>query len=373
MYYVMFWQERDGRRVKVEEKVGRQYADGMTAAKASKYRADRLEGRKKSRKELRAEQEAAKAADADRWTVARLWAQYKEDHPNLKGLVTDENRFKNYLEADFGGRLPAELVPLDVDRLRIKLTKAGKAAATVRNVLELLRRVVNFGVRKHLCDPMPFRIGSKKAGAAVELPVVNNERTEELGPEELARFLKALDAADDPQVANLMRLALLTGMRRGELFKLTWEDVNFETGFITLRDPKGKKDQKIPLSDGARVVLESHPRPHPKSAYVFPGRKGRQRVDITKQVNKIKEAAGLPKDFRALHGLRHAFASMLASSGAVDLYTLQKLLTHKSPTMTQRYAHLRDDTLRKASALAGTLVAEATAQESPAASQEKAG
>jgi len=57
-------------------------------------------------------------------------------------------------------------------------------------------------------------------------------------------------------------------------------------------------------------------------------------------VNTIKKAAGLPKDFRALHGLRHVYASMLASSGQVDLYTIQKLLTHKSPAMTQRYAHL---------------------------------
>jgi integrase len=50
---------------------------------------------------------------------------------------------------------------------------------------------------------------------------------------------------------------------------------------------------------------------------------------------------------------------MLASSGQVDLYTLQKLLTHKTGAMTQRYAHLRDDTLRRASDLAGDLIGQA--------------
>jgi integrase len=50
---------------------------------------------------------------------------------------------------------------------------------------------------------------------------------------------------------------------------------------------------------------------------------------------------------------------MLASSGQVDMYTLQKLLTHKSPQMTQRYAHLRDDALRRAADLAGELIQEA--------------
>ena len=73
-------------------------------------------------------------------------------------------------------------------------------------------------------------------------------------------------------------------------------------------------------------------------------------------MNRIKKAAGLPAKFRPLHGLRHAYASMLASSGHVDLYTLQKLLTHKSPQMTQRYAHLADDTLKRASNVAGDLV-----------------
>ncbi len=155
-----------------------------------------------------------------------------------------------------------------------------------------------------------------------------------------------------------MLMALYTGMRRGEMFKLRWNDVKFDQSFIHLRDPKPGPDQKIPLNDPARELLKNHPK---ISEFVFPGRGGRQRVEITRGVNVIKEAAGLPKDFRPLHGLRHVYASMLASSGEVDMYTLQKLLTHKSPLMTQRgYAHLRDDALKRASKLAGRLIEEAT-------------
>lgn len=133
------------------------------------------------------------------------------------------------------------------------------------------------------------------------------------------------------------------------MFKLKWEHIDFHRGFISIMDPKGGPDQKIPLNDAARSVLESHPKLG--SPYVFPGRGGRQRTDINHQVNRIKERAGLPKDFRPLHGLRHVYASALASTGHVDMYTLQKLLTHKSPLMTQRYAHLRDAALRKVSNL----------------------
>jgi len=81
---------------------------------------------------------------------------------------------------------------------------------------------------------------------------------------------------------------------------------------------------------------------------------------INKRVRVIKEAAELPDDFRPLHGLRHVYASMLASSGQVDMYTLQKLLTHKSPLMTQRYAHLRDESLKRASNLAGSIITDIT-------------
>jgi len=147
-------------------------------------------------------------------------------------------------------------------------------------------------------------------------------------------------------------------MRLGELLKLQWDDIDFERGFIHVRhNPKGGKDQTIPLSHAAREVLETHPRTD--SPFVFPGRNGRQRSGISVPVNRIKQRAGLPKDFRPLHGLRHTYASMLASSGQVDLYTLQKLLTHKNPGMTMRYAHLRDETLRLASDLAGDLIGQA--------------
>jgi integrase len=144
-------------------------------------------------------------------------------------------------------------------------------------------------------------------------------------------------------------------MRRGELFKLKWDNLDFRNNFINIKDSKGQIDTKIPLNDAARAVLANM---HRTSEYVFPGRDGKQRKDIKKAVNSIKEKAGLPKNFRPVHGLRHVFASILASSGKVDLYTLQKLLTHKSPAMTMRYAHLRDETLKKASNLAEILISD---------------
>lgn len=67
---------------------------------------------------------------------------------------------------------------------------------------------------------------------------------------------------------------------------------------------------------------------------------------------RVRDKAGLPPDFRPLHGLRHTYASFLASSGKVDIYALQKLLTHESPEMTARYAHLADEVMKRAASVA---------------------
>ncbi len=340
VYYIVF--KKDGKVH--EEKVGRQYADDMTPARAAHIRGERIEGKRLSRKEARERKKALEEAEKNPWTFNRLWQEYKDRKPGLKGLVTDENRYQNHIKPLLGAREPHTLTPFDVDRLRLKLLKTHKAG-TVKNVLELLRRLVNFAAKKHLCETPSF---------IIEMPKVNNLKTEDLTPDQLTALLEAIDQDPNIQAGNFMKMALVTGLRRGELFRLQWQDVDFDRGFIHLVAPKGGTDQKIPLNISARQLLEQHPRAG-ESPYVFPGRKGRQRVDIAKQVNRIKERAGLPKDFRALHGLRHFFASTLVSSG-VDLYTLQKLLTHKSAAMTQRYAHLRDEVLRRASELAGDLL-----------------
>lgn len=346
IYYIFY--RKNGKQV--EEKAGRQFKDDMTPARAANLRSQRIHGDSPSNQERR---EAARQV-AEIWTFDRLWEAYMVNRPGLKGLVTDENRYSLHLKPYVGNKEPKDLTPFDVDRLRLKMLKTHKPG-TAKNVLELLRRLINFGVKKQLCP---------RAGFVVEMPKVNNQKTEDLTPDQLSALLDAIEQDPNTQAANFMKIALFTGMRRGELFKLQWQDVDFDRGFIHIRwDPKGGQDQKIPLNPAARDLLLNHPRTD--SPYVFPGRGGRQRMDINKQVNRIKKAAGLPKDFRALHGLRHVYASMLASSGQVDLYTLQKLLTHKSAAMTQRYAHLRDDALRRASDLAGDLIGQAMKGHSP--------
>jgi integrase len=175
-------------------------------------------------------------------------------------------------------------------------------------------------------------------------------------------YLKALDEEPDQDTAAFIRLALFTGMRKGALMALQWADIDFERGFITLRgkSAKNEKTERIPLPGAARSVLERITRTD--SLYIFPGKDGGPRKHFKRVAQRVRGKAGLPKDFRPLHGLRHTFASWLASSGAVDLYTLQKLLTHGSAQMTQRYAHLADEALQRAASVTDDLFQNVNAQ-----------
>ena len=318
----------------------------MTPARAALKRSEKISGKTPTNQEERDQKRAEKDAEQGRWTIDKLWDEYKKQRKPGKGLDVDASRYDKYLKDVFGPKECSDFVALDVDRIRLKLQKT-KSAQTVKHVLNLLTWIINFGVKKGLCAGLSFRIHK---------PTVDNIKTEDLTPEQLQKLLKAIEEDENKDVGNLMKLALFSGMRRGEMFKLQWRDIDFDRGFITIRDPKGVKTQTIPLSDAARIVLNDQKRT--RSPYVFPDENGNKRVNVSKTVNRIKKAAALPQDFRPLHGLRHVYASMLASSGQVDMYTLQKLLTHKSPQMTQRYAHLRDETLKKASNLAGDIIYE---------------
>ena len=345
VFYIYY--RSNGRQI--EEKAGRQFADDMTAAKAAGIRADRSKGKEPSNSARREKIKAAKLAEAGKMTLERLWGEYEANKADSKAINTDRGRFQKYLLPDFGNKEPHNIIRLDVDRLRVKLLKTLKPQ-TVKHVLGLLKRIVHFGVARQLCQNLNFELEPVK---------VDNQKTEDLNPEQLKNLLKAIDNSTDIEAANIMRLALYTGMRRGEMFKLKWDDIDFQRGFIAIKNPKGGVSQKIPLNEQARQVLENHPKTEGKEN-VFLRPDGEPFTDIRRRVNPIKQAAGIPDDFRALHGLRHTYASMLASSGQVDLYTIQKLLTHKSPIMTQRYAHLRDESLRNASTLAGQIIDAAT-------------
>lgn len=286
-------------------------------------------------------------------TLNEVWEKYLPwVKVNKKTWLNDQYHYDLHLKPNFGDKSLDAISPFDIHKFMAQMKKSESkrgtpyAPATIKHQLVLLSRLYSVAEQWGLYSgDNPCR--------KVKKPKLNNQVTEFFTDDELNRLLDVLDKWHNRMSAGFILFSLYTGLRRGELFKLTWEDVDLARKSMILKDPKGKLDQTLPLSDKAVEVLKNLPREF-ETSWVFYGKNGKQRTDFKGPWDRIKKAAGLPQGFR-LHGLRHHFASALVSAG-IDLYTVQKLLCHKDASMTQRYAHLADKTLRDAVNLSDSLL-----------------
>jgi integrase len=170
---------------------------------------------------------------------------------------------------------------------------------------------------------------------------------------EIERLSAALADHDDKDAADIFRLLLLTGARRGEVQSLRWVDIDIERGVWTKpgATTKQRTEHIVPLNAPARQLVASRGRG--EGEYVFPGRNGGHRVEIKGNWRRVCQAANITG--LRIHDLRHSYASILASSG-VGLHAIGALLGHTQPQTTHRYAHLFDDHLRQATERVGEVV-----------------
>ncbi len=360
------------------EKIG-WLSEGYTAQLAAELRGERIRtarhcGQVKTAREIRAEKKIHN----------RTLREIKEHYFNsargqaLKGRKTDLSRWKHHLRHLETSSIP-ELSPLEIERIKRNMKAQELSPATIDHALRLLRRVINHGVKHNLCPALAF---------SIEFPKVNNIVTEFLTPDQAASLLEVLESWPRQDIARMVKMAWLTGMRRGELFKLKKSHLDFNHDIIRLADPKGGKDSTIPMSLPVKELLQEQlaylqaqrerrerrygktDSPAPawdEQGFVFPGIHGGKRQDCS-AINRIKKAAGLPRSFRPFHGLRHHMAVTLASSGEYTLDMIGELLTHKDSSVTRRYAAFLPEAKQKAAARAAEILtsqpkkAEATAE-----------
>ena len=142
--------------------------------------------------------------------------------------------------------------------------------------------------------------------------------------------------------AKALQLLLLTGARKSEILKARWEHIHLEKHLPTVPLSKSNRPRHIVLSDEAVAIIRLLPR-RPDCPWLFPGRTaGRPLSDIYLFWNHLRRQLNLA-DVR-IHDLRHTFASILVNAGH-SLYEVQRLLGHRDPRTTMRYAHLGHDSL----------------------------
>ncbi len=150
---------------------------------------------------------------------------------------------------------------------------------------------------------------------------------------------RALVEACDPHLEPIVVTALNTGMRRGEILPLKWDQVDLQHGFILLRSDETKSGERreVPINATLRATLQGITRRLDVPYVFFDPATGKPYGEVKRSFQSALRRAKI-QDFH-FHDLRHTFASHLVMAG-VDLTTVKELLGHKNITTTLRYAHL---------------------------------
>ena len=178
-----------------------------------------------------------------------------------------------------------------------------------------------------------------------------------LSESELQRLGEGLDRAEQggtpPQKIAAVRLLILTGCRSSEILKLRWDEVDLERRCLHLSDTKTGK-QTVVLNSAALKVLTGIERIEGSPFVIRGAEPSRPLGSLQSFWNRLRVAAHIP-DVRC-HDIRHLFASV-GVNGGQSLAVIRKLVGHSMIMTTQRYAHLADDPVRKASEQIGSALA----------------
>ena len=245
-----------------------------------------------------------------------------------------------------------------IEQWRAKRHKEGLSPATSNRYLSALKAMFNRAVEWDLIESNPLaKVKKYKTDNHAIIRYLTEDEEVRLRAAMTARNqrladgnhfyndknhvpLKAILGGYSDHLQPMVLLLLNTGMRRGELFNLTWKDVDLTAKQITVvgNTSKSGHTRYIPLNHEAAHVLRTwKAQTQRDSGHVFVGKHGKKFVNISKSWSVLLKKADV-QDFR-LHDLRHHFASRLVTAG-VDLNTVRELLGHSNIKMTLRYAHL---------------------------------
>ena len=265
--------------------------------------------------------------------VEGVWKEAHFDRYKLSSRKKVQLLLARRLLPAFGSKPLDRIAPAEVRRWFDAYSRSAPSGAN--KGLELFRRIMNFAIAWGYIEKNPAQ--------GIRL----NRRpklTRFLSREEIARLHRALDAETgkgNVQQADIIRLLLLTGCRKGEILGLRHSETGAD-GLVLADSKTGPR--RVPLNAHARRILERQPRG--ESPFVFPSPRdpSRPRDGEVSLWYRVRREAGI-EDVR-LHDLRHTFASQAVMSG-VPVPVVSRMLGHSNVRMTLRYAHLGDRRSRK--------------------------
>lgn len=272
-------------------------------------------------------------------TVKALCDAYLERHASRKKSAKDDRRrIDQHILPLWSNRKADNITRVDVAALHTKIGQ--KAPYEANRTIALLSKMFELG----------RRWGFVPANAANPARGIDKFREQKrdrwVTPEELPRLAEAIAHDANLYVRAAIWLYLLTGVRKTELLKARWDDVDFIRCQLRLSETKAGRIHYVPLSPPAVTLLQTLPR-QKDNPYLLPSTKmpGYHLVNIEKPWRRVRKAAEV-EDVR-LHDLRRTVGSWLAQAGN-SLPLIGRVLNHSNPSTTAIYARLGDDPARQA-------------------------
>lgn len=252
---------------------------------------------------------------------------------NKRSWLRDEQMLR-HLQKFFGTeRQLSEITSADIEGYKMH-RRASVSGSTVNREMALLKRMFNLAIEWDLYLGLnPFRKVKFFREFNTGLRVLSLEEEEKL----------LQNAA--PYLQDLIRFALNTGMRVGEIFSLRWSNVDLEKNILNVFAPKTQNIRGIPINAHARKVLEYWVLGKRNEFVFYNPETGKPFVDLKAGFKLACKKAGI--EGVTWHTLRHTFASRLVDRG-VDIVTVKELLGHSSITVTMRYTHTNLESKRAA-------------------------
>ena len=316
-------------------------------------------------------------AKAESYTVGQWMDVWYEYYAQIKvrpsSHKTYEGYIKNHIKPSVGSIPLPKLTTLDLQRLYQKLLTEGRvdrlesqnqpkglSPKTVRNINQVISSAMHLAIQQHLIAQDPTD------GCA--LPKTEHREMQTLSTDQLAAFLLE---AKHSGVFEMYYIELATGLRRGELLGLKWEDIDFTTQTLRVRRQVGRINgevreaplktknayRTISLGTDAVGILKQQREKQPSSAYVFPGPTGGPIApdSVLHMLHRVLDRADLPEI--RFHDLRHTFATLALQNG-VDVKTVSGMLGHFSAGFTlDTYAHVTTAAQKKAAETMGVVLA----------------
>jgi len=269
---------------------------------------------------------------SERITIGELIDRYLSEVVRQKKSAHTLSRCLTFLRPHFSHYTLATLQPKDVAAYRDSRIASGKAGATVVKELNMLSRVIDVASEWGYYAPSnPVK--------AVRRPSVARGRERRLTTQEDTALLQRCEKSRAPMLGAIVRMALETGMRMGELLSLEWTAVDLSRCVARLHDSKNGEARDVPLSPRAIAVLKGLPR-HIANSRVF---WAWNRADSLENAWRRAVAKAGIKDLH-FHDLRHEAVSRLFERG-LNIVEVSAVSGHKTLQMLKRYTHLKAEEL----------------------------